>query len=113
MPTASRPSNGLKVTGLWKETSGARAATIAGWSRASTAARKGWVVMAALFHDTPKSIDLVLYGGGVLRGGHVGAVSVLREAAIEVKRIAGPSAGSIVGALLAAGMEAAEAHELI
>jgi NTE family protein len=69
--------------------------------------------MAALSHDTPKSIDLVLSGGGVLGVGHVGAVSVLREAGIEFKRIAGTSAGSIVGALLAAGMEAAEAHELI
>ena len=62
---------------------------------------------------TTRPIDLVLSGGGVLGVGHVGVVSVLEEHDIEVKRIAGTSAGSIVGSLLAAGMGAAEAHELI
>ena len=61
----------------------------------------------------PKRVDLVLSGGGVLGVGHVGAVSVLEERGIEVKRIAGTSAGSIVGALLAAGVSAGEQHRLM
>src|SRR3954454_274327 len=60
-----------------------------------------------------REIDLVLSGGGVLGVGHVGVVSVLAEQGVEFKRIAGTSAGSIVGSLLAAGMGAAEAHQLI
>ena len=62
---------------------------------------------------TKRPIDLVLSGGGVLGVGHVGVVSVLEENGVEFKRVAGTSAGSIVGSLLAAGMGAAEAHELI
>ena len=62
---------------------------------------------------TTRPIDLVLSGGGVLGVGHVGAVSVLAENGIEFKRIAGTSAGSIVGSLLAAGVGPAEAHDLI
>lgn len=57
-------------------------------------------------------LDLVLSGGGVLGIGHVGAVSVLAEH-FSFKRIAGTSAGSIVGALLAAGMAPSQLHELI
>ena len=45
--------------------------------------------------------------------GHVGVVSVLEEREVEFKRIAGTSAGSIVGALLAAGARGAELHELL
>ena len=62
--------------------------------------------------EVPECVDLVLSGGGVLGVGHVGAVSVLEERGIEVKRIAGTSAGSIVGALLAAGVSAGEQHRL-
>src|SRR5215211_4395734 len=58
-------------------------------------------------------IDLVLSGGGVLGVGHAGAVSVLEKRGHEFKRIAGTSAGSIVGALLAAGKDASELRELI
>ena len=57
--------------------------------------------------------DLVLSGGGVLGIGHVGAASVLEEDGYEFKRIAGTSAGSIVGSLLAAGMPTRRMHELI
>lgn len=57
--------------------------------------------------------DLVLSGGGVLGIGHVGAVSVLAERGIRFERIAGTSAGSIVGSLLAAGMSSARLGELI
>lgn len=49
--------------------------------------------------------DLVLEGGGVLGIGHVGALSVLENAGYSFPRVAGTSAGSIVGALVAAGMD--------
>ena len=55
----------------------------------------------------PKA-DLVLEGGGVKGIALVGAVAVLEEHGYEFNRIAGTSAGSIVGALLAAGMPAAD-----
>lgn len=58
-------------------------------------------------------VDLVLSGGGVLGAGEVGAVAVLQESGVDFRRIAGTSAGSIVGSLLAAGASAEELHELI
>jgi NTE family protein len=48
--------------------------------------------------------DLVLEGGGVKGIGLVGAISVLEEHGYEFKRVAGTSAGAIVGALVAAGV---------
>ncbi|ORV96940.1 patatin-like phospholipase family protein [Mycobacterium kyorinense] len=47
--------------------------------------------------------DLVLSGGGVKGIGLVGAVVALMEAGYEIPRVSGTSAGSIVGAILAAG----------
>lgn len=61
----------------------------------------------------PTPADLVLSGGGVLGVGHVGAAAALEEAGYEFRRVAGTSAGSIVGSLLAAGMPAERMHELI
>jgi NTE family protein len=46
--------------------------------------------------------DLVLEGGGVKGIGLVGATSALQESGYTFRRIAGTSAGAIVGALLAA-----------
>ena len=60
-----------------------------------------------------KAADLVLSGGGVLGIGHVGAVSVLEERGYRFERIAGTSAGAIVGSLLAAGMSSARLRELV
>jgi NTE family protein len=57
--------------------------------------------------------DLVLEGGGVKGIALVGAVDVLEENGYEVQRVAGTSAGSIVGALVAAGMSAEERRELM
>jgi NTE family protein len=54
--------------------------------------------------QSPLKADLVLEGGGVLGIGHVGALSVLERAGYSFPRVAGTSAGSIVGALVAAGM---------
>lgn len=48
--------------------------------------------------------DLVLAGGGVKGIGHVGAVAAFREAGYSFPRVAGTSAGSIVAALVAAGL---------
>lgn len=59
------------------------------------------------------SADLVLEGGGVLGIGHVGALSVLETAGYSFPRVAGTSAGSIVGALAAAGMSSARMTEIM
>jgi NTE family protein len=50
--------------------------------------------------------DLVLEGGGVKGIGLVGAYGTLESAGYRVRRVAGTSAGAIVGALIAAGMPA-------
>lgn len=52
--------------------------------------------------------DLVLEGGGVRGIALVGALEVLEEHGYRVSRVAGSSAGAVVGALVAAGMPAAE-----
>jgi NTE family protein len=57
--------------------------------------------------------DLVLEGGGVKGIGLVGAISVLEEAGYRFERVAGTSAGSIVGALVAARMTSAEMREVM
>jgi NTE family protein len=59
--------------------------------------------------DIPRSLDadLVLEGGGVKGLALVGAIEVLEEHGYGFRRIAGTSAGAIVGALVAAGMPAA------
>jgi len=50
----------------------------------------------------PKPADLVLSGGGVKGIGLVGAVVALMEAGYRPQRVSGTSAGSIVGAVVAA-----------
>ena len=57
--------------------------------------------------------DLVLEGGGVKGIGLVGAVSVLAERGYEFRRVAGTSAGAIVGALVAAGMKPERMQEVM
>jgi NTE family protein len=52
--------------------------------------------------------DLVLEGGGVKGIALVGAISVIQERGYEVARVAGTSAGSIVGAFVAAGLRGSE-----
>src|SRR3954470_12843897 len=49
-----------------------------------------------------KPIDLVLAGGGVKGIGLAGAVVKLMEAGYRAHRVAGSSAGSIVGSIVAA-----------
>lgn len=52
--------------------------------------------------------DLVLEGGGVKGIALVGAITLLEERGYSFNRVAGTSAGSIVGALVAAGMPTTE-----
>jgi NTE family protein len=52
---------------------------------------------------SPLTADLVLEGGGVKGIALVGALSVLEERGYTFPRVAGTSAGAIVGALVAAG----------
>jgi NTE family protein len=57
--------------------------------------------------------DLVLEGGGVKGIALAGAVSVLDERGYTFHKVAGTSAGSIVGALVAAGTRADQLHEIM
>jgi NTE family protein len=57
--------------------------------------------------------DLVLEGGGVKGIGLVGAYTALEEAGYSFHRIAGTSAGAIVGALIAAGMSPVELKDVM
>jgi NTE family protein len=57
--------------------------------------------------------DLVLEGGGVKGIALVGAISVLEERGYQFRRVAGTSAGAIVGSLIAANARAAELEEIM
>jgi NTE family protein len=57
--------------------------------------------------------DLVLEGGGVKGIALVGAISVLEERGYLFNRVAGTSAGSIVGALVAARLSSTEMVEIM
>jgi NTE family protein len=57
--------------------------------------------------------DVVLEGGGVKGIALVGALSVLMDAGYAFPRVAGTSAGAIVGALLAAGLRADELRRIL
>ena len=57
--------------------------------------------------------DLVLEGGGVKGIALVGAIEVLEEHGYRFKRVAGTSAGAIVGALVAAGAPASKLVDII
>ncbi len=60
----------------------------------------------------PKA-DLVLEGGGVKGIALVGAIAVLEERGFSFNRVAGTSAGSIVGSLVAAGMPTSDMVEIM
>jgi NTE family protein len=64
-------------------------------------------------HTRKQLADLVLEGGGVKGIGLVGAVYTLEQQGYEFKRIAGTSAGSIVGALVAAGWSGQDLLEMM
>lgn len=60
-----------------------------------------------------RNVDVVLEGGGVKGIALVGALSVLMDAGYVVQRVAGTSAGAIVGALVAAGKSAQEMRDIM
>jgi NTE family protein len=60
-----------------------------------------------------RAINLVLSGGGVKGIALVGAVSALDEAGYEIHRVAGTSAGALVGGLLAAGYTSTELADMM
>jgi NTE family protein len=62
---------------------------------------------------TPQPVNLVLEGGGVKGIGLVGAISVLEEHGFTFERVAGTSAGAIVGSLVAAGFSSGELQTLM
>jgi NTE family protein len=57
--------------------------------------------------------DLVLEGGGVKGIALVGAISVLEERGYRFQRVAGTSAGAVVGSLVAANARAGELQEIM
>jgi NTE family protein len=57
--------------------------------------------------------DLVLEGGGVKGIGLVGAIAVLEERGYSFNRVAGTSAGAIVGSLVAAGFSGKELADIM
>jgi NTE family protein len=62
---------------------------------------------------TAQTADLVLEGGGVKGIGLVGAIEVLEENGWTFNRVAGASAGAIVGSLVAAGYTGAELRDIM
>jgi NTE family protein len=60
-----------------------------------------------------KRIDAVFEGGGVKGIGFVGAVKIVEEQGYQFENLAGTSAGAIVAALVAAGYNAAELHQIL
>lgn len=60
-----------------------------------------------------KEIGLVLSGGGARGAAHIGVIQALEEFGIYPTRISGTSAGSIVGALYAAGFSPQEMLKII
>src|SRR4051812_37883460 len=62
---------------------------------------------------TMATADLVLEGGGVKGIGLVGAISVLEEHGYEFHRVAGTSAGAIVGALVASQIAAPDLQKIM
>jgi NTE family protein len=57
---------------------------------------------------TPLKADLVLSGGGVKGIGLVGAIVALMDAGYAIQRVSGTSAGSVVGAIVAAGTQGSQ-----
>ncbi len=60
-----------------------------------------------------REIALALGGGGAKGNAHIGVLRVLEEAGYTVRAVAGTSAGSIVGALYAAGYNPLEIEEWV
>jgi NTE family protein len=61
----------------------------------------------------PEQINLIMAGGGVRFPAYVGALAAFEEMGVDILNIAGASAGSIVGAFLAAGCPAKEIYRKV
>ncbi len=59
-----------------------------------------------------KKVGLVLSGGGALGAAHVGVVEHLEQLDYQVEYIAGVSAGSIIGALIATGRNSDDIYHI-
>jgi NTE family protein len=68
--------------------------------------------MSALHQLRSRRVGLALSGGSVRGLAHIGVVKVLSEAGIRPTVVTGTSAGSLIGAMLAAGMEWSEIASL-
>ncbi|MGD1093962.1 MAG: patatin-like phospholipase family protein [Bryobacteraceae bacterium] len=68
--------------------------------------------MSGLHQLRSRRVGLALSGGSVRGLAHIGVVKLLSEAAIRPAVITGTSAGSLIGAMLAAGMEWSETASL-
>lgn len=79
---------------------------IRGWFR-----RKPWTAPAPAAPPVPRTFGLALGGGAVRGAAHVGVLAVLEREGIRPDVVAGVSAGSIVGAGIAAGVPAADMLE--
>ncbi len=60
-----------------------------------------------------KKIGLVLSGGGARGASHIGVIQALEEFGVKATHISGTSAGSIVGALYAAGLSPQEMQKVV
>ena len=60
-----------------------------------------------------KSLGLVLAGGGARSLAHLGVIEELESAQIPIDRVAGTSAGAVIGAVLAAGCDAASIDAMV
>ena len=58
-----------------------------------------------------RSVGVVMAGGGARAFAHIGVLAELEAGGVHVDRVAGSSLGSIIAALYATGMSAAEVHE--
>ncbi len=59
-----------------------------------------------------RSIGLVLSGGGARGLAHIGVLSALEDAGIEVDRLGGTSMGALIGGLAALGNTATQIHDI-
>lgn len=71
------------------------------------------VFSVAVLADTPRSVGLVLSGGGAKGIAHIGVIQALEDEGIPVDYVTGTSMGAIVGGLYASGYSPEEMMELI
>jgi NTE family protein len=103
----------------------ARAITLEGLMRNLGKTLPAWMVVLAIFSNTPvlaqqapaetgrPRIGLVLSGGGARGAAHVGVLRVLEEMHIPVDAVAGTSIGAVVGGLYASGLSAGQIKDVL